>query len=142
MKLIKTVLKNCKKINTLILNNNNKIYGTVSFINKNNTTIINNLYINPLHTNNGYASKLLKETEIFSISNHITKHSHNSKILTHEFKLCVWEPTDKPHAVSFLKNRGYDINSNNLTKYYDDGDRIFELIEMSKKITIYSDAKN
>lgn len=142
MKLIKTVLENYKKINTFIINNNNKVYGKISFINKNNTTIINNLYIDPLYTNNGYASKLLKETEFFGISNHITRHSHNSKILSHEFKLCVWEPTDKPHAVSFLKNRGYNIHSNNMTTYYDDGDRIFELIKMSKKITIDPVAKN
>jgi GNAT superfamily N-acetyltransferase len=134
MKFIKTVINIYNRRNKLLFHVNNNYCGEISYVNKNNTTIISNLYVEPFYRNKGRATKILKEVEIEGVNNYIKKLSNNNKILDHTFKLCAWEPTDKPHLVSFYEKRGYEVELNKKTKYYDNKDQIFELVEMSKKI--------
>ena len=142
MKLIKTFINYCNKRNRLVLHNNNKYCGEISYVNKKNVTIITNLYVDPAYRNNGYATKLLKEAEKSAVSDHILKQSLHCKLIDRNFKLCAWDPIDKPHLVSFYNKNGYKIDATETTKYYDDGDQIFELIKMSKEIVIDPLAEN
>jgi len=134
MKFIKTVINICNRRNRLLFHVNNNYCGEISYVNKNNTTIISNLYVEPLYRNKGYATKILKEVEIEGMNNYIKTLSNNNKIIEHTFKLCAWEPIDKPQIVSFYEKRGYEVELNKKTKYYDNKDQIFELVEMSKII--------
>ena len=134
MKFIKTVINICNRRNRLLFHVNNNYCGEISYVNKNNTTIISNLYVEPLYRNKGYATKILKEVEIEGVNNYIKTLSNNNKIIEHTFKLCAWEPIDKPQIVSFYEKRGYEVELNKKTKYYDNKDQIFELVEMSKKV--------
>lgn len=134
MKFIKTVINIYNRRNKLLFHVNNNYCGEISYVNKNNTTIISNLYVEPFYRNKGYATKILKEVEIEGVTNYNEKLSNKNKILDHTFKLCAWEQIDKPHLVSFYEKRGYKVELNKKTKYYDNKDQIFELVNMSKKI--------
>ena len=142
MRIINRISSICKNRNTLLLKFDNIICGQISYTNKNNTTILSNLYIDPSYRNNGFATRLLKEIETVCISDTSTKQSQIDNSLLHQIKLCAWEPIDKPYLVSFYKRKGFFIDPMEYTRYYDDEDRIFELVEMSKEIVIDPLAKN
>lgn len=142
MEIVKRFSSICKNRNTLLLKMNDIIYGNISYTNINNAIVISNLYVHPSYRNHNYGTKLLYEAEKTAISNNITKYSqlHTRKIF--DCKLCAWDPIDNPHLISFYKKRGYIIDPIEYTQYYDDGDRIFELVKMSKKIVIFMPLKN
>ena len=142
MRIINRISSICKNRNTLLLKFDNIICGQISYTNKNNTTILSNLYVDPSYRNNGFATRLLKEIETVCISDTSTKQSQIDNSLLHQIKLCAWEPIDKPYLVSFYKRKGFFIDPMEYTRYYDDEDRIFELVEMSKEIVIDPLAKN
>ena len=142
MEIVKRFSSLCKNRNNLLLKFDNIICGQISYTNKNNTTILSNLYIEPSYRNNGFATRLLKEIETLCISDNSTKQSQINNSLLHQIKLCAWEPIDKPYLVSFYKRKGFFIDPMEYTRYYDDEDRIFELVEMSKEIVIDPLAKN
>lgn len=136
MEIVKRFSSLCKNRKTLLLKINETICGRVSYTNNTNTTIISNLYVDPSYRKGGYATKLLQEAEKTAISDKITEKSQLNLTKIYNFKLCAWDPTDKPHLVSFYKKRGYIIDPTHCTHYYDDKDRIFELVEMSKEKSI------
>ena len=142
MTIINRISSICKNRNTLLLKFDNIICGQISYTNKNNTTILSNLYVDPSYRNNGFATRLLKEIETVCISDTSTKQSQIDNSLLHQIKLCAWEPIDKPYLVSFYKRKGFFIDPMEYTRYYDDKDRIFELVKMSKEIVIDPLAKN
>ena len=142
MKLVKTFISTCRNRNSIIINNNNIMCGKIYYKNENNVTTISNLYVDSLYRNNGYATELLKTVERSGLNERLTKYSHLITPVIHEFNLCAWEPTDKPHLIPFYEKRGYTIDPNQITSYYDDGDRIFELIKMTKKIILIPPFKN
>ena len=142
MTIINRISSICKNRNTLLLKFDNIICGQISYTKKNNTTILSNLYIDPSYRNNGFATRLLKEIETVCISDNSTKQSQINNLLLHQIKLCAWEPIDKPYLVSFYKRKGFFIDPMEYTRYYDDEDRIFVLVEMSKEIVIDPLAKN
>lgn len=121
---------------TLIMKHNKIILGNISFFNEKESTILSNLYINPNYRKRGLGKELLKQGEIYGISEKITKDSLVVSNNKHYFKLCAWEPLDRPHIVSFYQNFGYDIDPYNITYYYDDQDRIYELTNMTKEINL------
>jgi hypothetical protein len=136
MKLIKTIINIGNRRNRILLHNNYNYCGEISFINKNNTTILSNLYVPSFHRNNGYATEILKEVEMSAINDYFKNYPKNNKLLEYEFKLCAWESLYKPYLVSFYKKRGYSIDLNQKTNYYDNQDEIFELVKMTKKIKL------
>jgi GNAT superfamily N-acetyltransferase len=142
MKVIKTIINTFSRRNRLLLLNNNNYCGEISYMNKNNTTIISNLYVEPSYQNNSYATKLLKVAETAGINEYLKYNFQNNSPFIYIFKLCAWESLNKPYLVYFYEKRGYDINLNNKTHYYDNQDQIFELIKMSKKIIIVLPTKN
>ena len=112
------ITKNFKYFKTCYLYNNNvKLLGQISYNTKNNTTYLNNLFINIEFRNKGYSQKLLNYVYLLNKNNII--------------KLFVWEPIDNPKLVNFYKKRGYVITNDTKTVYYDDSERLFE-IEMTK----------
>jgi GNAT superfamily N-acetyltransferase len=116
------IIKKFKYFKTCYLYDNNFKIGQISYTKKNNVTYLNNLFINKEFRNKGHSQKLL---------NHVYLLNKNNII-----KLNVWEPLDNPKLVSYYKKRGYIISNNDKTIYYDDGERIFEIIEMTKYINI------
>ena len=144
MEIVKRFSGLCKNRKTLLLKINETICGRVSYTNNNtNTTIISNLYVDPSYRKGGYATKLLQEAEKAAINDNIIEKSQNRKPKIYNFKLCAWDPIDNPYLVSFYKKRGYFIDPSTVTKYYDNEDRIFELVEMTKeKVLITSMTQN
>ena len=112
------ITKNFKYFKTCYLYNNNVKLGQISYNTKNNTTYLNNLFINIEFRNKGYSQKLLNYVYLLNKNNII--------------KLFVWEPIDNPKLVNFYKKRGYVITNDTKTVYYDDSERLFEIIEMTK----------
>ncbi len=142
MEIIRKISSLCKNRKTLLLKNNEFICGNISYTNMTNKAIISNLYVDPLYRNHGYATKLLQEAEKYAISDNLTCCSQLNTAKIFDYKLCAWDPTDNPYLVSFYKKRGYIIDPTHCTHYYDDKDRIFELVEMSKKIVIFQPTQN
>lgn len=132
-----TISKIVKKMrHTLIMQQSKTILGNISFFNENQSTTISNLYVNPNYRNYGFGKELLKQGELYSISEKITKNSLIKSNNKHYFKLCAWEPMDAPHIVKFYQNCGYEIDPHAITRYYDDQDRIYELINMTKEVNL------
>ena len=142
MEIVKRFSSLCKNRKTLLLKINETICGKISYLNKNNTAIISNLYIDPSYRNYGYATKLLQEAEKAAINDNIIENSQLNLTKIYNYNLCAWDPIDKPHLVSFYKKRGYIIDPTHCTHYYDDKDRIFELVKMSKEIVMVPPTQN
>ena len=133
MKIIRTLTSRFLNLNQITIKKRNIICGSVNYYNKDNTTIISSLHVNEAYRNNGIASKLLREAEQFAL-----EESETELFSIHTFKLCAWEPTDSPYLIDFYKKRGYktSVSSPDFINYYDDGDRIYELVKMSKEIVV------
>lgn len=137
MKIIRTLTSRFLNLNQITIKKKNIICGSVNYYNKDNTTIISSLRLNEAYRNNGIASKLLREAEQFAL-----EESQTELFSIHTFKLCAWEPTDSPYLIDFYKKRGYKTSVSLSTDYYDDGDRIYELVKMSKEIVVGPSPKN
>lgn len=135
MKIIKIISINMR--NKIYIKNKNIILGNISYYNKKNNTIISNLNVNKSYRNQGIGTTLLKEVETNALNDSTTEIFNK-----HSFNLCTWDPLDKPYLIPFYEKRGYKINSSNATRYYDDGDRIYELVKMSKEIVVSPSPKN
>ena len=137
MKIIRTLTSRFLNLNQITIKKKNIICGSVNYYNKDNTTIISSLRLNEAYRNNGIASKLLREAEQFAL-----EESQTELFSIHTFKLCAWEPTDSPYLIDFYKKKGYKTGVSLSTDYYDDGDRIYELVKMSKEIVVGPSPKN
>ena len=142
MEIVRKFSNVCKNRKTLLLKINETICGKISYFNQNKTVTISNLYIDPSYRNHGYATKLLEEAEKAAITDITTSQPQLNTRKIINYKLCAWDPSDNPHLVSFYKNRGYTIDPIQYTQYYDDEDRIFELVKMSKEIAIIPPTQN
>jgi len=85
-----------------------------------NKTYIHNIFIKEHQRNKKYGSELLKYIEDFSKQNKVTEISLLAKQETHG------------NLTDFYKKQGYKISGNE--SIYDDGEIIYDLIEMNKII--------
>ena len=111
------VLNKLKKRVSMV--RNNKIIGYITYNNNNNTTYLNNLYVNKEFRSKNIGSTLIKKVE------EINKD-------TLYFKLCAWESTHKPGLIDFYKKNGFTLEEHSQPYYYDDGFTVHYLTNMYK----------